>query len=115
MALPSVYIWTRRPISPRLPNSIMGSSNKRNLQPPQVAIRTYSGKGRGPTLPLLGKFAATLVRIGKEITETVYMFKGRVVTALLSRLAAERMGLVEHHLDMTLCTPLQILRCRCAK
>ena len=87
----------------------MGSSNKCNLQPPQVAIRTYSGEGRGPALPLLGKFAATLARIGKGITETVYMFKGRGITALLRPQADEPMGLVEYHLDMTLCTPLPFM------
>ena len=32
------------------------------LQPTSVAIRSYSGKGRGPALPLLAIVAATLTR-----------------------------------------------------
>ena len=31
-----------------------------HLQPTRVAIRSYSGEGKGPALPLLGKFTATL-------------------------------------------------------
>ena len=34
------------------------------LQPTGVAIRSYSGEGKGPVLPLLGKFAATTGREG---------------------------------------------------
>ena len=86
----------------------MGSSKTNALHPNQVAIRTYPGEGKGPALPLLGKFAATLLRGGKEITETMYVVKGRGNTALLSRQAEERMGLVEYHLDMTSRTPLPL-------
>ena len=35
---------------------------KCTLQPTSVAIRSYSGKEKGPALPLLGTFAATLTR-----------------------------------------------------
>ena len=79
------------------------------LQPTGVTIRSYSGEGKGPVLPLLGKFAATLTRGEKEIAEPVYVVKGQGDTALLSRQAAERMGLVEYHLDLTLSTPSPVM------
>ena len=79
------------------------------LQPTSVAIRSYSGEGKGPALPLLGTFVATLTRGAKEISEPVYMVKGQGDTALLSRQAAERMGLVEYHLDLTSSTPLPVM------
>ena len=79
------------------------------LQPTGVAIRSYSGEGKGPVLPLLGKLAATLTRGEKEIAEPVYVVKGQGDTALLSRQAAERMGLVEYHLDLTLRTPSPVM------
>ena len=60
-------------------------------------------------LPVLGKFTATLARAEREIAEPVYIVKGQGDTALLSRGAAERMGLVEYHLDMTTSTPLPIM------
>ena len=44
---------------------------------------------------MLGKFTATLTRGEKEIVEPVYVVKGQGDTALLSRGAAERMGLVQ--------------------
>ena len=59
--------------------------------------------------PLLKKFAATLTRGEKEITEPVYMVKGQGDTALLSCQAAERMGLVEYHLHLTSSTPLPVM------
>ena len=54
-----------------------------------------------PLLPVLGKFTATLSREENEIAEPVYVVKGQGDTALLSSGAAERMGLVEYHLDLT--------------
>ena len=74
------------------------------LQPTSVAIRSYSGEGKGPVLPVLGKFTATLARGEKEIAEPVYVVKG-----LLSHGAAERMGLVEYHLDLTMSTPRPVM------
>jgi len=59
------------------------------LQHTSVAIRSYSGEGKGPVLPVLGKFTATLVRGEKEIAEPVYVVKAQGDTALLSRGAAE--------------------------
>ena len=79
------------------------------LQQTNVAIRSYSGEGKGPVLPVLGKFTATLARGEKEIAEPVYVVKGLGDTALLSRGAAERMGLVEYHLDLTTSTPLPVM------
>ena len=60
-------------------------------------------------LPVLGKFIATLVRGEKEIAEPVYVVKGQGDTALLSCGAADCMGLVEYHLDLTTSTPLPIM------
>lgn len=79
------------------------------LQQTSIAIRSYSGEGKGPLLPVLGKFTATLTRGEKEIAEPVYVVKGQGDTALLSRGAAERMGLVEYHLDLTSSTPLPVM------
>ena len=79
------------------------------LQQTSVSIRSYSGEGKGPVLPVLGKFTATLARGEKEISEPVYVVKGLGDTALLSRGAAERMGLVEYHLDLTTSTPLPVM------
>jgi len=72
-------------------------------------IRSYSGEGKGLVLPVLGKFTATLARGEKEIAEPVYVVKGQGDTALLSCGAAECMGLVEYHLDLTTSTPLPIM------
>jgi len=44
-----------------------------------------------------------------KITNMVYVVKGQGDTALLSRGAAERMGLVEYHLDLTTSTPLPVM------
>ena len=60
-------------------------------------------------LPVLGKFTTTLARGQKEIAEPVYVNKGLGNTALLSRGAAERMGLVEYHLDLTTGTPMPVM------
>lgn len=61
-------------------------------------------------LPVLRKFTtATLTRGEKEIAEPVYVVKGQGDTALLSRGAAERMGLVEYQLDLTSSTPLPVM------
>ena len=76
------------------------------LQPTSVVIRSYSGEGKGPALPLLGTFVATLTRGAKEISEPLDVVKSQGDTALLSRQAAEHMGLVEYHLDLTSSTPL---------
>ena len=82
---------------------------KCTLQPTCAAIRSYSGERKGPVLHMLGKFAATLTRGEKEIAEPVYVVKGQGDTALLSRRAAERMGLVEYHLDLTSSMPLPVM------
>ena len=58
---------------------------------------------------MLGKFTATLTRGEKEIAEPVYVVKGQGDTALLSRGAAERMGLVEYDLDLASSTPLPVM------
>jgi len=42
------------------------------------------------------------------MTEPVYVVKGQGDTALLSRRAAEQMGLVESYLDQTSSTPLPV-------
>ena len=55
------------------------------LQQTSVASRSYSGDGKGPALPVLGKFPATLARGEKEIAEPVYVVKGQGDTALLAR------------------------------
>jgi len=60
-------------------------------------------------LAMLGKFTATLARGEKEIAELVYVIKGQGATALLSRGAAERMGLVQYQLDLTMSTPLPVM------
>ena len=79
------------------------------LQQRSIAIGSYSTEGKGPLLPVLGKFTATLTRGEKEIAELVYVVKGQGDTTLLSRGAAERMGLVEYHLDLTSSTPLPVM------
>ena len=79
------------------------------LQETSIAIRRYSGEGKGPLLPVLGKFTATLTRGDKEIVEPVYVVKGQGDTALLSRRAAEQMGLVEYHLDLTSSISLPVM------
>ena len=60
-------------------------------------------------LPMLGKFTITLTRGEKEIAEPVYVVKVQGDTALLSLGAAECMGLVEYHLDLTTSTPLLVI------
>jgi len=45
----------------------------------------------------------------KESTEPVYVVKGLGDTALLSSGAAERMGLMEYHLNLTTSTPLPVM------
>ena len=80
--------------------------------PPQetsIAIRSYSGEGKDLLLPVLRKFTATLTQGEKETAEPVYVVKGQGDTALLSRGAAERLGLVEYHLDLTSSTPLPVM------
>ena len=69
------------------------------LQPTKAVIRSYSGDGPGPALPLLGCFTASLSRNKKSIVEAVYVVKGQGNTALLSRQAAENMGLGEYHIE----------------
>ena len=82
-----------------------------SLQETSIAIRSYSGEGMGPLLQVLGKFTATLTRGEKEIVELVYVVKGQGDKALLSRGAAERMGLVEYHQELTSSTLLPVIRC----
>ena len=71
------------------------------LQPTPVAIRSYSGEEKGPELPMAGRFFATLARGKEKVKEMVYVAKGQGDVALLSRHAAENMGLVEYHIDKT--------------
>ena len=78
------------------------------LQETSITIRSYSGEGEGPVLPVLEKLTATYAQ-EKEIAEPVYVVKGLGNTALLSRGTAERMGLVEYHLDLTTSTPLPVM------
>ena len=79
-----------------------------HLQPTKVVIRSYSGDGPGPALPLLGCFTASLSRNQKSIVEDVYVVKGQRNTALLS-LAAENMGLVEYHIQQTTKAPSPVM------
>ena len=79
------------------------------LQQTQVVIKSYSREGKGPALPVLGKFTATLAQGEKEIAEPVYVVKGQGDTTLLSSGANERMGLLEYHLDLTTSTPLPVM------
>ena len=85
--------------------SLKGTSR---LQPTRAVIRSYSGDGPGPALPLLGCFTASLSRNKKSIVEVVYVVKGQGNTALLSRQAAENMGLVEYHIEQTTKAPSPI-------
>ena len=57
------------------------------IQQTSIAIRSYSGEGKSPLLPVLEKFTSTLIR--GEIAEPVYVVKGQGDTALLSSGAAE--------------------------
>jgi len=57
---------------------------------------------------VLSKFTATLVRGEKEIAQPVYVVKGLGDTAPLSNGAAERMSLVEYHLDLNTNMPLPV-------
>ena len=50
------------------------------LQKTSVAIRSYSGEGKGPVLSVLGKFTATLARGEKEIAEPVYVVKKMLIS-----------------------------------
>ena len=99
MASSSVYTWTHSADVTVVTEKHYGEL-KANcpLQQRSIAIRSYSTEGKGPLLPVLGKFTATLTRGEKEIAEPVYVVKGQGDTTLLSRGAAERMGLVEYHL-----------------
>lgn len=72
--------------------SLKGTSH---LQPTKAVIRSYSGDGSGSVLPLVACFTATLSRNPLSIEEVVYVVRVEGNTALLSRQAAENMGLVE--------------------
>ena len=52
------------------------------LQQTSIAIRSYSGEGKGPLLPVLGKL--TLTQGEKEIAEPKYVVKGQGDTVLLT-------------------------------
>ena len=86
--------------------SLKGTSS---LQPTKAVIRSYSGDGPGPALPLLGCFTASLSRNQKSIVEVVYVIKGQGNTALLSRQAAENMGLIEYHFEQTTKAPSPVM------
>jgi len=43
------------------------------LQQTSIAIKSYFGEGKGPVLPVLVKFTATLARGEKEMAEPVYV------------------------------------------
>ena len=105
----SLYLDTQADVTVVTEKHYGKLQDKCTLQPTSVAIRSYSGEGKGPVLPLLGKFAETLARGEKEIAEPVYVVKGQGDTALLSRQAADRMGLVEYHLDLASSTPLPVM------
>ena len=79
----------------------IASEGRQMMKSGEEVNRSYSEEGKGPLLPVLGKFTATLSREENEIAEPVYVVKGQGDTALLSSGAAERMGLVEYHLDLT--------------
>ena len=79
------------------------------LQETSIAIRSYSGEGKDPLLPVLENFTATLTRGEKETAEPVYVVKGQGDTALLSRGATEWMGFVEYHVNLTSSTPLSVM------
>ena len=78
------------------------------LQPTKAVIRSYSGDGPGPALPLLGCFTASLSRNQKSIVEVVYVVKGHGNNALLSQ-AAENMGLTEYHIEQTTKAPSPVM------
>ena len=71
------------------------------LEPTKVTVRGYSGEGKGPRLPILGRFKARLTKGNKAVQETVYVVQGQGKVALLSRQAAENLGLIEYHLEAT--------------
>ena len=60
-------------------------------------------------MALVGCFLATISRNQKNIQEMVYVVEGRGNTALLSRKAAENMGLVEYHIEQTTKAPQPVL------
>ena len=74
------------------------------LEPTKVTVRGYSGEGKGPGLPILGRFKARLSKGNKAVQETVYVVRGQGKVALLSRQAAENLGLIEYHLEATTIT-----------
>ena len=76
----------------------IASKGRQMMKSGEEVNRSYSEEGKGPLLPVLGKFTATLTREEIEIAEAVYVVKGQGDTALLSSGAAERMCLVEYHL-----------------
>ena len=86
--------------------SLKGTST---LQLTKAVIRSYSGDGPGPALPLLGCFTASLSRNQKSIVEVVYVVKGQRNTALLSRQAAENMGLIEYYIERTAKAPSPVM------
>ena len=51
-----------------------------HLQQTSVATRSYSGEGKGPVLPVIGKFTVTLARGEKEIAEPVYVVKKMLIS-----------------------------------
>ena len=55
--------------------SLKGTSR---LQPTKVVIRSYSGDGMGPVLPLISCFIAFLSRNQKGIMDVVYRVKGKL-------------------------------------
>ena len=72
-------------------------------------LQQTSIEGKGPVLPVLGKFTTTLSQGEKEIAEPVYVVKDQGDTALIGRGSAECMGLVEYHLDLTTSIPPPIM------
>ena len=79
------------------------------LQLTKAVIRSYSGDGPGPALPLLGCFTASLRQNKKNVVEVVYVVKGQGNTAFLRCQAAENMGLVEYHIQQTTKAPSPIM------
>mgnify|MGYP001792456599 FL=1 len=64
------------------------------LEPTKVTVRGYSGDGKGPGLPIIGRFKARLSKGNKAVQEIVYVVRGQGKVALLSRQAAETLGLI---------------------
>ena len=66
---------------------------KNLLEPTKVTVRRYSGEGKYPGLPIVGRFKDRLTKGNKAVRETVYMVRGQVKVAL------PNLGKIEYHLE----------------